>query len=169
MVITVEGSPVVCSKSRESNPMVCTVTYGNIFYERVTFVHLNSSFSWSSPCDLLVGGMCVNSIYVKTAMFKRTSVKVEKVAGKNPYWTTNTAWRRRLGTAKYPQPIEFEKLCKNLKGSILDCSGGFSTGKYQTSMKEVTDYIWHKFSYGSYIHQSLENETKTRNRNDKEL
>ena len=40
-------------------------------------------------------------------MINQVSIKVEKGAGKNPYPTTNEAWRRRLVTETYPQTIKF--------------------------------------------------------------
>ena len=70
-------STVERNKSRESNPVVHTVSYAKVMrrkilpneliekhlgYQCATFVHQNPSYSQSCPYDLPVGGMCINSI-----------------------------------------------------------------------------------------------------------
>ena len=88
-------------------------------------------------------------------MSKWASVKVEKGLGTKPSLTTKTVWRQWSGTEIYPHPIKLVGRCEDMKGFILNCSGGSNTDKYSTSMKEVSEYIGCKFNYRADIHRSL--------------
>ena len=81
-------------------------------------------------------------------MSKWEIVKLEKGTVMKPS-LTKAAWRRKPGTAAYPQPDKFEVQYKYLKGSLFDCLGGSNTEDYSKPMKEVSEYIGWKFDYGT--------------------
>ena len=59
-------------------------------------------------------------VFLKIAVSKRASVKVEKGVGMKLYLATKMVCRQRPGTATYPQPIKFEGKCEDLKGLIFN-------------------------------------------------
>ena len=87
--------------------------------------------------------------------------KYVKGAGLRLSTATRTDWRRRTGTSTYPQPINFEGRCEDLKLFLFGCSGGSKTDEYSTLMKEFAEYIGRKFNYGEDIQWSFKNEMKT--------
>ena len=86
-------------------------------------------------------------------MSKQDIVKLEKGTVMKSS-LTKAPWRRKTGTAAYPQPANFYGQYKYLKCLVFECLYGYNTDNYSTSIKEVVDYIVRKLYYSTDITSS---------------
>jgi hypothetical protein len=68
-------------------------------------------------------------------------------------------YKPKARTAAVQQP-KFEGMCDGLKGFTFDCTNSRQTTGFNTSIKELAEYVGRTYTYGGDIRCTVENEKK---------